>query len=409
MPNTCKKLELALIGSLLAVPEKIVSVSDIIKPTDFTDSRAMMSYVAILDQYRQKKSVDITSITTANPGMLPYLVESMSESYPPGVKTYAGDISSRAKVRRLKSGVEALSRSTSSDEILSGMIALYNQEIIKGKKNPDIKSIIDKFSKTIKENRTAGRVGFSTGLRLHESIYYRYLPGHIWTMGGFTSVGKTAVMIQKICNLLSNGEGASVVIISTEMTKDQIVARVVSNFTGVNSMRILSGRFHDADEEEKINQAINALSESRLQIYDDIYLLDDIEMAFRRAKLQDSINIGFVDYVQNCKVKGVNDQYQSQATIAKGLQSLAKEIESTIVCLSQVSNSVGRGDTDQLELKGAGEWSAVSDLGVMLYRSKSEKHKLVYEIKKNRHGALGECLLEFAEVYTRLVERDKEL
>jgi hypothetical protein len=76
-----------------------------------------------------------------------------------------------------------------------------------------------------------------------------------------------------------------------------------------------------------------------------------------------------------------------------------------MICLSQVSNDVGRGNTDQLELKGAGEWAAVSDVGVMLTRHKTEKHRLKYSIKKNRHGALGECELTYENVYTRLQER----
>lgn len=66
---------------------------------------------------------------------------------------------------------------------------------------------------------------------------------------------------------------------------------------------------------------------------------------------------------------------------------------------------MGRGNTDQLELKGAGEWAAVSDVGIMLKRNKTEKHRLKVEIKKNRHGALGEAELEYVNEYTSLHEK----
>ena len=112
----------------------------------------------------------------------------------------------------------------------------------------------------------------------------------------------------------------------------------------------------------------------------------------------------FIDYVQNCKWAEAKSQYQEQSEMAKRLQALAKDVRATIICLSQVSNEVGRGGTDQLELKGAGEWAAVSDMSVMLKRNSKEKYQLKYMVKKNRHGALDECVMEFKNDFTRLEE-----
>jgi len=405
MTNTCTQLETSLIGSMLVSPNKIISIADKIKVTDFTDQKAQKAYTAIMAMWQGKRTVDLSMVAAAHPELTMFLADSVNQSSF-GIADLAYEISSRAQIRRIKTGLEAASKMIGQPkEILGSIMDLYRHEMIVDKKDPGIGAVVSRVSKLISKNKRAGRVGFSTGFDIHERLYFRYLPGHIWTMGGFTSVGKTAVMVQKICNMLTSGEGARVVIISTEMTEEQVVARIISNFTGIHSMRILSGNFRSAEEEDEVEKIKTSLKGSPLTIYDDIYQLTDIELALRKAELQGGIDVVFIDYVQNCKWSEAKSQYQEQSEMAKRLQALAKDVRATIICLSQVSNDVGRGNTDQLELKGAGEWAAVSDMSVMLTRHKTEKHRLKYSIKKNRHGALGECEFEYKDEYTRVEEK----
>ena len=212
-------------------------------------------------------------------------------------------------------------------------------------------------------------------------------------------------MVQQIANLLTSGENPSILVVSTEMTEEQVVSRIIANITGVHSYRILNGKYHDAEDEDMVEIAKSTLAGAKLTIYDDIYRLEEIETAFRKADLQGGVDVGFVDYVQNCRWPEAKSQYQEQSEIAKRFQSLAKDVRATVVCLSQVSNDVGRGNTDQLELKGAGEWAAVSDLGIILTRHKTEKFRLRCEVKKNRHGALGVSEFEYVREYTSIVSR----
>ena len=404
MTETCQQLESALIGALLVKPEKIIDISDKLKPTDFVSEKAMSAYIAIVDEYRKGSPVNIVTISSRLPALGMYLAAVTSDAFPPGIEKFSREISQRAKTRRVRAGLEAATKEESPESMLSLAMLIYNHEMSEGKKDPNIKAVLSRFNKVVKNNKSRDMMGFSTGFNVHDKLYYRYFPGHIWTIGGFTSVGKTAVMVQKICNMISSGENPSILIVSTEMSEEQVVSRIISNFTGIHSLRILSGNYRDAEENDRSDLIREHLKELPIRIYDDIYELDDIETAFRRAELQGGVNIGFIDYVQNCRWSGAKSEYQEQAYMAKRLQSLAKQTKSTIICLSQVSNEVGRGNTDQLELKGAGEWAAVSDFGVMLRRHPSEKHRLKYCIKKNRHGALGECNLSFMDEYTRLQE-----
>ena len=399
------KIESALVGSLLVAPEKIITVADRVKPTDFQDVKAQTAYSAIVGEWRQRKPVDVISIAAVIPALAVYLANATNDAFPASINNFAYEISESARERRIRAGLEAAAISGARpDNMLADILALYQHELSPGKKSPEIKKVLERVENHIQKNKKNGRIGFRTGFRLHESNYIRYVPGHIWTVGGFTSTGKTAVMVQKICNLITEGETPKILVVSTEMTEEQVVSRIVANFTGVHSMRILTGNFHNAEEENNVETVKEQLKNYPLAIYDDIYKLDEIETAFRRADLQGGVNIGFIDYVQNCRHQEAKSQYQEQSEIAKRLQQMAKDVRATVICLSQVSNDVGRGNTDQLELKGAGEWAAVSDLGIMLLRHKTEKHRLKYQIKKNRHGALAEADMEYKNEYTRIAE-----
>jgi len=404
MTETCIKLEQSLVGSLMVSPDSIVNIADKIRPTDFTDQRAQAVFTAIMSKWTEKLPVDQVSMFSSIPGMAVYIAEAVDSAFPPSIKSFTAEIAERARTRRVKAGLEAASKSNGADGMLADAMAVYKHEMAVGRKDPAIKAILSRFGKIVKKNQQAGKVGFSTGFDLHGKMYYRYFPGHIWSVGGFTSAGKTAVMVQKICNMLTNGEGAKILVISTEMSEEQVISRIISNFTSINSLRILSGNYHSAEEEDSVASVKEQLKQAPLTIYDDIYQLTDIETAFRKAELQGGINVGFIDYVQNCRWTEAKSQYQEQAEMAKRFQALAKEVKATIICLSQVSNDVGRGNTDQLELKGAGEWAAVSDLGVMLIRNQKEKYQLKYSVKKNRHGPLVERVLEFKNDYTKLEE-----
>lgn len=337
--------------------------------------------------------------------MAAYLSSSTTDTYYPGAVDYAHQIAAHAKRRRVFDGIgKIFTEKRGTSETLEDILSLYQNEMSLTVKNPGVEFALQRLESHVLTNKKNGRMGFDTGFDLHRNIYATYVPGHTWVMGGFTSVGKTAVMIQKICNLITSGQNPAIVIISTEMTEEQVLSRIISNLTGVHSYAVLSGNFRSADEQESVDECKKSLASAKLLIYDNVYTLGDIETALRKADLQGGVDVAFVDYVQNVRVPDAKSQYQEQSEIAKRLQQLAKDVRATLICLSQVSNDVGRGNTDNLEFKGAGELAAVADYGIMLSRHKTEKQFLKYDIKKNRHGKLGAVALEYLKEFTSLSE-----
>jgi replicative DNA helicase len=388
--------EQALIGGLLSSPKHL---------DDFKSDFARRAYGAMLSTWKVGKEIDYISLVNLDGTISSYLAGSIDKAAINPTRC-ALDVSVAAKADRINAGVERIAREKSVTSKLDGMLSLYQQEMFVDRKIPDVNAVVKRFSESIKINKKRGSMGVSTGFRFLDDLYIQYVPGHIWVIGAYTSVGKTAFMTQKLRNLLQNKNNPRIVIISTEMTEEQMVGRIVANFTGVPSVKILSGSL-TASEEVEVEKCLRFISTKNLTVYDDVYTLGEIEAVFRKAELKGGVDVGFIDYVQNCQVPEAKSEYQEQSTLAKRVQKLAKDVRATIVCLSQVSNDVGRGNTSNLELKGAGEWAAVADIGIMLYRRKENKYLIKYSIKKNRHGQLHDEAFIYTSNWTRLEAQGK--
>jgi replicative DNA helicase len=388
-------IEKALVGSLIMYPSKFLEVCGIVSARDFTDEQSKKAFETSFGLWQKQKKVDPISVTAEAPDLSIFIASAIADGTPMGCVDYARRVAGYAKLGRINAGLEKILRTpTRIKEKLDMVLSLYNKEVDVDKKEAGIKDVLERFNKVIV-------TGISTGFDFLDDKYIKYVPGHIWTMGAVTSTGKTAVMIQKICNIITMKSNPSVIVVSTEMTEEQVMSRLLANFTGVHSQRILSRNYRQG-EEEVVENYKKMISTKNIMIYDDIYSLSDIQSVFRKKELQGGVDVGFIDYVQNCSVPTATSSYQEGSQLAKGLQRLAKDVRATLICLSQVSNDVGRGNTEQLELKGAGEWAAVSDIGIMLEKGQRNKCALRYFVKKNRHGQLHNHLMEYKNDYTRI-------
>lgn len=397
-----RQTEKALIGAILLRPDKIADLVGQVSPEDFLDPVARKAYLLVVNLWRQKKTVDLVSVAAEDMSIATYLAEATSTGTPIGASDYARQVAMAAKTRRVNGELVEIAKDGLPVSMkLDSLLSLYQREMQSSGKNANIDAVLKRFIEHQENNMQAGRLGFCTGFDFLEKKFIRYVPGHLWMMGAFTSVGKTAMMVQKICNLLLMEKTPSMVIISSEMTEEQVVARIIGNLTGIHPFRILSGSYRHG-EKAQVEKCWRMIAAKPLKIHDDIYTLGGIETAFRMVDLQGGVDIGFIDYVQNCRVPEARSSYQEGAIMAKRLQQMAKDMRCALICLSQVSNDVGRGGTDQLEYKGAGEWSAVADVGIFLERNSKEKYRLRYHVKKNRHGMLTGYEFEYKADYTRL-------
>jgi replicative DNA helicase len=90
--------------------------------------------------------------------------------------------------------------------MLDDLMAIYRAEMQAGRKMPEISEVLKRVDEIVNKNAKRGVLGIRTGFESLDKVYARFIPGHIWTVGGFTSVGKTATMVQMVCNALSAPE-----------------------------------------------------------------------------------------------------------------------------------------------------------------------------------------------------------
>jgi len=395
-------IEKNLIGMLFLKSEIIASVSPLVNVEDFTDRTAAKIFQIAKDKFSRNEPFDISLVAAQMPDSVMYISDSM-DVIPINHKAYAAEINNSARKRRLLAGMSKIisqnSQPTTADDLLGDIGSLHLSEIKSAKKGYDIASVTERVQREIAKNHELGKLpGVPTGFSFLFQNYVQYVPGHIWVITGFTSTGKSKLLIEKVVRAGS----ANILIISTEMSETQILTRIYARETGINENLIMSGQYGDS-ERAKMNRAVKHVAGMNLKIVDDIYELTDIEAVIQQEAMGGGVDIVFLDYVQNCSVKGIPRKEQGHE-MAIRLQQLAKTAKTCLVCFSQVSNSVGRGDVEQFEAKGAGEWAAVADVGVRLKRKKEDPLALLYDMQKGRHYRTLQKELRFSDNYTSINE-----
>lgn len=391
--------EHSLAGILLSSPEKVADIWGKVSPQDFEDGRAGEVLQMAYDHFSKNIPFDLVVAASIRPENSLFYA-SIANPLSANLDRYAELVRDAGRKRRIVAGLQnTVTSDKSPDAMLEeiGMIHAAEQKTISN--DTKISSVMERTDNLIMENRKRGKPhGCGTGFDFLDNIYVRYVPGHVWVVTGFTSVGKTQMLVEMVERLRRH----RVVLVSTEMTEEQMAARFISHTTGIHSQRLLSGNLNDTEWPLYV-KARSALEQRNLHIIDNIYDASEIESFTLQQSISGGVDVVFVDYVQNCTCKGVQKKEEG-AEMARRFQHLAKRAKTCLVCLSQVSNQVGRGEVDQFEAKGAGEWAAVADVGVRLKRNKDDETLLMFDMQKGRHYRKIEQKLQFKNNFTKISE-----
>lgn len=220
-------------------------------------------------------------------------------------------------------------------------------------------------------------------------------PGHLWVVGGFSSTGKSAVAANFAYDALRANKRVG--IWSLEMTQEQYLIRILSVATGVPQSIIRSRGFIGHDMVEGMRRAEASIARAPLSIYDTSYRLQDIRRTAIMQKETLGLDLMIVDFIQNVYDKG-EEFGDARATILE-LQNLAKELDCTVMALSQVSNDYAKNaDTNKnyYSFKGHGAIRDAADIAVMLRRDRINTPGIMdFDVVKHRHGEFGVIPMRF--------------
>lgn len=259
--------------------------------------------------------------------------------------------------------------------------------------------------------------GLSTGFYDLDSLTQGFQKSDLIIIAGRPSMGKTALCLNIALNVIKNSK-LPVLFFSLEMSKEQIMYRVLSMETNINQMRLRSGKLSQKDW-IKLHKIIKIISKLPLFLDD----MSDLSIQNIRSKIktiifeQTEIGLIVIDYLQlmqNSKTK-TDNRVQELAQITRSLKNIAREFNIPIVALSQLSRSVEtRLDKRPIlsDLRESGSIEQDADLVLMLYRSKyydststttgtNELTELI--IAKQRNGPTGNVKLQFDEKRTKFL------
>jgi replicative DNA helicase len=253
--------------------------------------------------------------------------------------------------------------------------------------------------------------GLSSGFYELDSLIQGFQRSELIIIAGRPSMGKTALSLNIALNIVKNSK-LPVLFFSLEMSKEQIMYRLLAMETNINQIRLKNGKLYPHDW-LIINKIIKLLSTFPFFIDDN----SDLSVQKIRSNLktilfeQNNVGLIIIDYLQlmqNSKLK-TDNRVQELSRITRSLKILAREFNIPIIALSQLSRNVEtRIDKKPIlsDLRESGSIEQDADLVLMLSKSKDSSPKTNYAIveltiAKQRNGPLGIIKLKFDENSTR--------
>jgi replicative DNA helicase len=423
LPPQNVEAEASLIGSLLIDKDAIIKVADIVGLDDFYVTKNSQIFESILGLFEHREPIDVVTLADSlekkghleSIGGASYLTE-LVNSVPSSahVAQYAHIVADKATLRRL---IEAASSINSMaygeggaldsvlDEAEQALFAV-SQKHLKQNFTPIQEVLTSSFERldTLHKDKNALR-GVPTGYRELDNLLAGLQNSDLIILAARPSMGKTSFALN-IAQHVATKEGIPVGIFSLEMSKEQLIDRLLSSEAGIDSWKLRTGNLEDSDF-EKINKAMGTLSESPIYI-DDSAMANVMEMRTKARRLQSENDLGLIviDYLQlmSGRSSGGDNRVQEISEISRGLKGLARELNVPVIALSQLSRSVEMRSPKipQLsDLRESGSIEQDADVVMFIYREdyyeKESERKGMADllIKKHRNGPTGEVELFF--------------
>ena len=257
--------------------------------------------------------------------------------------------------------------------------------------------------------------GLPSGFSNLDLLTQGFQKSELIVLAGRPSMGKTALSLNIALNALKVSK-LPVLFFSLEMSKQQIMYRILASETNISQTRLKTGQLYKNDW-IKFNKTIKFLSKLPFFIDDSHNLsIQEIRSKIKHILVeQNKIGLVIIDYLQLIKNININNQNRVQelSNITRSLKNLAREFNIPIIALSQLSRNVeNRLDQKPIlsDLRESGSIEQDSDLVLLLYRAKpssSTKHSdsiMELIIAKQRNGPIGTVYLSFNKNYTKFVE-----
>jgi replicative DNA helicase len=434
LPPQSLEAEQSVLGAILIDRDAIVEVAEFLRPADFYRQANGQIYAAILELFERREPIDIVTVAETlerseqleGIGGRGYL-SSLSNSTPTAVHAvqYARIVERKAVLRNLIGAAGRIAGigyedpaevQEAIDRAEAELFAVSQKRVDDGFARLDslLHQAYDRldYLHAHRGEINGVRSGFTdldaltTGLQKSDLIVVAARP----------SVGKTSFALN-VAEHAAVHDKKSVGVFSLEMSKEQLVLRLLSSVANIDSQRLRTGFLEELDF-TKIAPAMNALSEAPMYI-DDTPNISTMELRTKARRLQAEagLDLVIVDYLQLMQATTQSrdaNRVQEVSEISRGLKALARELSVPVIALSQLSRQPEMRESKEPRLSDLRESGAIeqdADLVLFLWRDKerpteeqdADGEVINLKLAKHRNGPTGEVQLWFKKRQTRFV------
>ena len=428
--------EQAVIGSMLTDKDAVISAIEVLKEEDFYREDNKTIYSAILNLYNRSEPIDIITLKSELTAMgmfekiggFEYIV-GLPEKVPTtaNVEKYINIVKEKSELRRLiKTANEIIEQGYDPTENIDDIMNNAEKKIFNIMQDKDQKGyspikdvLVDTFTEleqlyNQKQHITGVPTGFidldykTAGLHNSDLVLIAARP----------AMGKSAFALNVATNAAVKAK-VPVVLFSLEMSKEQMVNRILCSEAMVDSNKVRTGKIDDEDW-IKLANTMGELSEAPIYIDDTPGIsINEIRAKCRKLKLEKNIGLVVIDYlqlVQGSSKRAQGSREQEISEISRSLKILAKEINVPVIALSQLSRAPEQRPDHRPMLSDLRESGAIeqdADIVMFLYRddyyNEDSEEKGIAEVilAKHRAGSTGTVKLVWLGNYTKFANMER--
>src|SRR3989344_3231385 len=427
IPPQNLEVEQSLLGAILIDKNAIIKIGDIISPQDFYKDSHAPIYEPMVDIYQNHEPIDLLSLCNKlqekklleSVGGRTY-ISSLASAVPTSshVITYAKILQKKATLRRLISAASDIGelsfQEVEDTEMLldkaEQMLFQVSQKYLKKNFIPIKEVLHEAFDRIDELHKESGKLrGIPTSFKDLDNQLAGLQKSDLIILAARPSMGKTTFALD-IVRQVAIKTKVPVAIFSLEMSKEQLVDRMLCAEAGVDLWKMRTGKLSthgENDDFARIGHAIGILSESNIFIDDSATAnIMEIRTKARRLQMEKGLGLIVIDYLQLMEGRGQENRVQEVSEISRNLKAIARELNVPVIALSQLSRNVESRDTHiprLADLRESGSIEQDADVVLFIYREAMYNSDLPPDrkniteiiIAKHRNGPTGKIQLYF--------------
>jgi len=416
IPPHSPEAEESVLGALLLDKDAIIAVAEFLSSADFYDERHREIYEAALALYEDRVPIDVLTISEKlkkrkvlkKIGGASYLV-ALANKVPTAahVEHYGKIVKDAATKRSLMKAASrlvelSLDEGLAADDVLdkaeSEVFGLTQKHVKKA-----FTSVRDALGESFDRldelhKQAEGLRGVPTGYKDLDNTLAGLQKSNLIILAARPGVGKTTLALN-MARFLSVNKKRPVGFFSLEMSREELVDRLLVDQADIDAWRLKTGKLTEEDF-TKLSNAMGQLAEAPLFI-DDTPALSILEMRTKARRLQvdSGVDLLIVDYLQLARSRQLENRVQEVSEISQGLKNLARELKVPVLALSQLSRAVeqrGEKKPQLADLRESGSIEQDADVVMFLWRENDENlENISLDIAKHRNGPLNSIKLIF--------------